>query len=129
MSALCREQQIQRQAGVFRAKPASPACTDHGMDSLPAPKAGVDAPKAGVALGLPKGAGVPAPKAGVLAPKAGVAPKAGAEAPKPVDPNAGALAPKAGVDAAPKAGCKVCSVSQTLHFSMVTVCNSLSRLA
>lgn len=73
---------------------------------VPPPKAGVDAPKEGVALGLPKAAGEPEPKAGVLAAPKPVLPNAGVEAPKPVEPKAGVLAPKAGVDAAPKAGCK-----------------------
>lgn len=65
----------------------------------------MDEPNAGVALGLPKGAGEADPKAGVLAAPKPVLPNAGVEAPKPVAPNAGVLAPNAGVDAAPKAGC------------------------
>ncbi len=71
----------------------------------PAPKAGADEPNAGVALGLPKGAGEPDPKAGVLAAPKPVLPNAGVEAPKPAVPKAGVLAPNAGVDAAPNAGC------------------------
>ena len=66
----------------------------------------MDAPKEGVALGLPNAAGEPEPKAGVLAAPKLVLPKAGVEAPKPVEPKAGVLAPKAGVDAAPNAGCR-----------------------
>ena len=85
---------------------------------VPPPKAGADAPKAGVAPGLPKGAGEPAPKAGVLAAKLEV-PNAGAEAPKPVAPKAGVLAPTTGVDAAPKAGCKQNRPSQERRFSVL----------
>ena len=66
----------------------------------------MDAPKEGVALGLPKAAGEPEPKAGVLAAPKLALPNAGVEAPKPVAPKAGVLAPKAGVDAAPNAGCR-----------------------
>lgn len=66
----------------------------------------MDAPKAGVALGLPKGAGEAEPKAGVLAAPKPELPNAGVEAPKVVEPKAGVLAPKAGVDAAPNAGCR-----------------------
>ena len=77
----------------------------------PPPKAGVDAPKEGVALGLPKAAGELEPKAGVLAAPKLVLPNAGVEAPKPVEPKAGVLAPKAGADAAPNAGCRIIPAS------------------
>ena len=66
----------------------------------------MDAPKEGVALGLPNAAGEPEPKAGVLAAPKLALPNAGVEAPNPVEPKAGVLAPKAGVDAAPNAGCR-----------------------
>ena len=59
-----------------------------GVPKPPTPKAGVDAPKAGV---CPNAGALLWPKAGVAPPKAGVAP------PKPDEP-------KAGVEEAPKAG-------------------------
>ena len=81
----------------------------------------MDEPNAGVALGLPKGAGEADPKAGVLAAPKPVLPNAGVEAPKPVAPNAGVLAPNAGVDAAPKAGCnKSMQFKRTCFISALT---------